>query len=221
MICFIPAAGYGKRMGKLTESIPKPLLKVGEKTFLDRTIDMAKRWGINDFVINTHYLANLIHDDIKKYNDININISFERDQILGTAGGMKTALDSILKYDEFFISINPDIIYTTDHNLIELTKSYNGKCLIFLYKIENQKKYTTLNFKNNKVYFEPGDYIYTGIAYLNFALFNGIKKNQYFDLSDIFKELSNKNELDGLIFPGEYMDLGDEKSYYDYIKTIR
>lgn len=219
MLCFIPAAGFGKRMGALTENNPKPLLKIGNETFLERTINMAKGWGIKNFVINTHYQAEKIHYEINKYQDVRITISHEKEKILGTAGGMKTALQSILEGDDCFLTINPDIIYYTKSNITEILRDYNGKCLLFLYK-SKETKYTKLKFKNGKIYFENGDYIYTGIAYLKYSILNSIPTNQYYDLVDIFRELSVKNELDGLEFPGEYVDLGDEKSYLEFISSI-
>lgn len=216
MICFIPAAGFGKRMGTLTLDTPKPLLKIGNETFLDKTIKMAKNWGINKFIINTHYQAEKIHREILKYGDIEIVISHEKDKILGTAGGMRTGLAKILKENDYFLTINPDIIYKTNINILSLIDNYKGNCLLFLIKTSSTK-YTRLNMINNKIYFESGDYIYTGISYINYSILKKIPTDEYYDLATIFKDLALKNELDGIEFPGEYIDLGDEESYYKYI----
>ena len=57
----ILAAGYGKRMNNLTNTIPKPLLKINNKELLRYNIDFFKNLGCEKIVINTHYL----HDQIK------------------------------------------------------------------------------------------------------------------------------------------------------------
>ena len=59
----ILAAGYGKRMLPLTETIPKPLIKIGPKTLLERSIELLVKIGIKEIVINIHYLSKEIETD--------------------------------------------------------------------------------------------------------------------------------------------------------------
>ena len=59
----ILAAGFGKRMMPLTEKIPKPLIKIGHKSLLERSIELLIKIGINEIVLNTHYLS----DEIEKF----------------------------------------------------------------------------------------------------------------------------------------------------------
>ena len=56
----ILSAGFGKRMLDLTKNIPKPLIKVHDKTLLENTINFFSNIGFNEFFINTHYLNNKI-----------------------------------------------------------------------------------------------------------------------------------------------------------------
>ena len=88
----ILAAGFGKRMMPITEKIPKPLIKVAvDTTLLENCILKLKDFGIDEIVINTHYLSNEIEDYInnKKF-DLNINI-FKEKTILDTGGGILNA----------------------------------------------------------------------------------------------------------------------------------
>ena len=219
MICFIPAAGYGKRMGSLTMNIPKPLLKIGNITFLDNTINLAKNWGVQKIVINTHYLAEKIHNHIEEINDIEIIVSHEEEKILGTAGGIKTALINQLKENDYFLCMNPDVIYETNVNIIESINNYDGKCLLFLHEKGKEDSYTSLALDSGKVNFRNGNYMFTGLSVIHFSIFNNIKINEYYDLADIFKSLAMNKELDGRIFPGNFYDIGDEKKYNEYLKT--
>jgi len=219
MICFIPAAGYGKRMGSLTIDLPKPLLKLGSTTLLDNTINLAKSWGAEKIVINTHYLAEKIHNHIEKIKDIEIIVSHEKERILGTAGGIKTALYDHLNEDDYLICMNPDVIYETNINIIESINNYNGKCLLFLYEKGNEDSYTSLTLDSGKVYFTKGNYMFTGMSIIHFSIFNNIKTNEYFDLADIFRSLASNNDLDGQIFPGKFYDIGDAKKYNEYLKS--
>ena len=63
----ILAAGYGKRMNKLTHSIPKPLLKINNKELLRHNIDFFTNLGCNKIIINTHYLHDKIQHCIERY----------------------------------------------------------------------------------------------------------------------------------------------------------
>ena len=56
----ILCAGYGKRLNPLTLKNPKPLLKVKDLTFLERTIKLIKNLGIKKIIINTFYLEDKI-----------------------------------------------------------------------------------------------------------------------------------------------------------------
>ena len=54
------AAGLGKRMRPLTETVPKPLIEVGGQTMLDRVLDRLEAFGIDRVVVNRHYLGEQI-----------------------------------------------------------------------------------------------------------------------------------------------------------------
>ena len=62
MIGVILAAGMAKRLRPLTDERPKCLLKVGERTLLERTIDAQVAAGITEWVVVTGYRANMIRD---------------------------------------------------------------------------------------------------------------------------------------------------------------
>ena len=62
----ILAAGFGKRVHPLTLNCPKPLLKIGDETLLSNTLKFLKLFGINQVIINVHYLREQIVDYIKK-----------------------------------------------------------------------------------------------------------------------------------------------------------
>ena len=62
MIGVILAAGMAKRLRPLTNDKPKCLLKVGERTLLERTVEAMRQTGITEFVVVTGYCADQIRD---------------------------------------------------------------------------------------------------------------------------------------------------------------
>ena len=92
---FLLAAGFGSRLRPLTNSIPKCLVPLGGKPILELWLQKLERVNCDSVLINTHYLADQVHDFVDKYRQnstIQIDISHET-QILGTAGSLLSNLD--------------------------------------------------------------------------------------------------------------------------------
>ena len=89
----ILAAGFGKRILPLTLKRPKPLLAIGNETLLSNSIKFLELFGIEQVVINVHYLGTQIVDYIneKEFN-LTINVVEEKDKILDTGGGVLNAI---------------------------------------------------------------------------------------------------------------------------------
>ncbi len=98
---FILAAGFGTRMRPLTDHCPKPLVEVYGKALIDRTMDHLEQAGVNDVVVNAHYLADILVDHLEARTSPNITISRE-EEILDTGGGIKNALD-FLSDEPFYV----------------------------------------------------------------------------------------------------------------------
>ena len=54
------AAGFGERMRPITDTMPKPLVKVGGRAMLDHVLDRLAAVGVERAVVNVHYLADQI-----------------------------------------------------------------------------------------------------------------------------------------------------------------
>ena len=120
----ILAAGYGKRMENLTESKPKPLLKINNKELLRYNIDFFLTLGCKKIVINTHYLHEQIKNFINSYySDKNILLSYEK-ILLNTGGGIKNALN--LLGDKNFLVTNADILWREENkkDVLNFIKNY-------------------------------------------------------------------------------------------------
>ena len=103
----IMAGGLGKRLMPLTEHTPKPMLPVGDRPLLERTIEQLRRAGIRDVSMTTHYLQDHITRHFGDGHEFGVHISYaSEDQPLGTAGGLKL-LD---RPAGPFVVINGDIL---------------------------------------------------------------------------------------------------------------
>src|SRR3984893_13798473 len=103
------AAGLGVRMRPLTERMPKPLVPVAGRTLLDHVLDKLGDAGVREAVVNVHYLPDQIIEHVADRIRPRVIISDERDQVLGTGGGVVKALP-LLGPAPFFL-VNADTLW--------------------------------------------------------------------------------------------------------------
>jgi N-acetyl-alpha-D-muramate 1-phosphate uridylyltransferase len=103
------AAGFGKRMRPLTDTIPKPLVKVGGKPLIQYAFDRLREARVSRAVVNGHYLADQIEHWAKTQTAPAAVFSDERDEILETGGGIVRALP--LLGDKPFYVMNADCFW--------------------------------------------------------------------------------------------------------------
>jgi len=115
------AAGFGKRMGQLTATRPKPLVQVAGKPLIDHALDLAKDAGNRVTVVNVHYLAGQL---INHLEDRAVAISHERGQILETGGGLRAALP--LLGPGPVMALNSDAVWTGPNPLRQLANAWDG-----------------------------------------------------------------------------------------------
>ncbi|MCF3653373.1 MAG: nucleotidyltransferase family protein [Aigarchaeota archaeon] len=114
----ILAGGYGKRLRPLTETIPKPLLSIGDKGIIEWQISWLKHHGISEIVVCAGYLKERIVErlgDGSRYG-VKIEYAFE-ERPLGTGGALKNAR-RLLEDEDLFLLVNGDVL--TDLNPLKL-----------------------------------------------------------------------------------------------------
>ena len=97
------AAGLGTRMRPFNGRIPKPLVSVGGKALIDYVLDRLAEQDVERAVVNVHHLADQIEHHLAQRGRPDIVISDERDELLGTGGGVLKALP-LLGEDPFFVA---------------------------------------------------------------------------------------------------------------------
>ena len=213
----ILAAGYGKRMKNLTESKPKPLLKINNKELLRHNIDFFLKLGCNKIVLNTHYLHEQIYNFIKKYySDKNIELTYEP-VLLNTGGGIKNAL-SLLE-DKNFLVTNADILWKEENkkDVLNFIKNHQEieTCKLLLVKDNNFRglKKSTGDFKLENMLikrWEKNDphLYYTGLQIINPCVFNLIEERS-FSLNKLWDLLIANENLQGKILHSNIAHIGD------------
>ena len=213
----ILAAGYGKRMQNLTETKPKPLLKINNKELLRHNIDFFLNLGCKKIVINTHYLHEQIKNFIKKYySDKNIQLTYEK-ILLNTGGGIKNALT--LLGNKNFLVTNVDTLWKEENknDVLNFINNYEDTktCKLLLSKDINFQglKKSTGDFKLENMLvkrWEKNDpYLYyTGLQIINPLIFDLIEEKS-FSINTIWNMLITNKNLRGEILNSNIAHIGD------------
>ena len=220
----ILGAGLGKRMLPLTTKIPKPLIKIGPKNLLERTIDLLIKIGIEEIIINTHYLSDVIENFIKnKKYKIHISIVKE-EMLLDTGGGILNATKKF-ESDPFFV-LNPDTIWNKNYyeELVVLENSYlNNKkpILLLVDKVYSYDKSFKGDFNLNDTKVsrdESNEFIFTGLQILDKSIFSS-KKDKVFSMNKIWNYLIKENLLMGVESKQQFYHL-NTKEIYDKMLSL-
>lgn len=105
----VMAAGKGMRMRPLTDKMPKPLVPFMGKPLIDHVLDRLAEAGIEEAVVNVHYLASMLEAHLAPRTAPRIVISDERAELLDTGGGTKKALP--LLGEDPVITFNSDSVW--------------------------------------------------------------------------------------------------------------
>ena len=220
----ILAAGYGKRMNNLTDSIPKPLLKINNKELLRHNIDFFTNLGSKKIIINTHYLHKKIQNCIKEYYlDKDIVLSYEP-TLLDTGGGIKNALKFF--GEDNFVVTNSDILWK-EHNSEDVLKFIDNyqdieTCKLLLANDSNFEGLKKLNgdfnyddgfvtrWKKNDPYL-----YYTGLQIINPKVFKLIDEVS-FSLNKLWDLLIVKDILQGEISSSNIAHIGDINAFNQF-----
>tara|TARA_B100000963_G_scaffold350716_1_gene361340 strand:- start:7531 stop:8226 length:696 start_codon:yes stop_codon:yes gene_type:complete len=220
----ILAAGLGKRMQPITFKVPKPLIQIGNKNLIERAIELLINHGVEEIVINVHHLPGQIKDFInKKKYKVRIKISYERDKLLDTGGGILHATKSFKKP---FIAINPDTVWSKTYysELKELEDIYFKKkkpCLLLVNKnLSFDRSFKgDFNLKNGVITRDKNnEFIFTGLQILDESVFSFIK-DKIFSMNKIWNYLIHKNLLIGNESKQKFYHL-NTKEMYDKMSSL-
>jgi MurNAc alpha-1-phosphate uridylyltransferase len=212
MDALILAAGYGMRMDNLTKDIPKPLLKIKNKTLISYAIDLIKNMSFDKIYINTHYKHNMLERFISE-NYPDITISYE-ETILGTGGGIKN------------IQRNDTVILNTDNLWDRSFENELEKSIKFFDENKSFDSVLLINSKNNNFDLEVNN---EGL--INFpsklcnTSFQGchiIRKNslhpypEIFNIQDFWKDCSLNEKIYGYETTKINAHVGTKDEYLKY-----
>ena len=213
------AGGIGARLKPLTDDIPKPMLKVGEKPLLEILIKQLRENGFKKILISVNYKADIIENYFRDGKDFGVNIEYLHEvQKMGTAGSVKLAEKHI---NEPFLVVNGDIL--TNVNFEDILKYHldnNFDLTIGSRDYEMQVPYGVLNLDDicvTSIEEKPlvNFTVSGGIYVLSPWILNLIPNNEYYDMNELINSvLLNSGKIGDFKIKDYWMDIGHVNDYY-------
>jgi MurNAc alpha-1-phosphate uridylyltransferase len=211
MRALILAAGRGERLRPLTDTTPKPLIKVGGQTLIEHHLQKLAQTGFREVVINLAHLGDMIRDalgDGSKWG-LNIHYSQEPEGALDTGGGIYQALP--LLGDAPFAVINSDIY--SDYPLARLRAIKCSHAHLIL--VPNPEHNPSGDFELQGGYLskvsEHGDstsHTFSGISVYHPRFFSAAPGGR-FSVVPLLFEATELQHVTGEIYRGNWHDIGN------------
>ncbi len=212
------AAGLGTRMRPLTDTVPKPLVKVAGKSLIDHVLDKLAAAGVTTTVVNVHYFASQIEQHLASRRAPTIVISDERTQLLGTGGGVVKALPQLGNTPFFHVNSDTLWIDSVHSNLARLAESFDPARMDALLQLA--PVITSIGYSGRGDFAMDADgllrrraenevlpFVYDGVALLSPSLFADAPGGD-FSLTVLFDRAAASGRLVGLRLEGVWMHVG-------------
>jgi MurNAc alpha-1-phosphate uridylyltransferase len=205
-------------MRPLTDTLPKPLVVVAGQTLLDHVLDKLALAGVSEAVVNVHYLADQIIQHTAGRTRPRVVISDERDQILGTGGGVVKALPLLGSAPFFHVNADTLWIDGVRRNLARMAEVFDPARMDILLLMAPTT--SSIGYAGSGDYNMLPDgalrrrrehqvvpFVYAGAAILSPSAFADAPKGE-FSLTRIFDAANEKERLFGLRLDGVWMHVG-------------
>ena len=213
------AAGLGTRMRPITDTLPKPLVKVRGKALIDHVLDAFADAGVPEAVVNVHYLGDQIEAHLADRMAPHIVISDERAKLLDQGGGIRKALP-LLGAAPFFVA-NTDAFWVEGpaSNLRRLAQAFDPTrmdALLLLvrhpaahnYQGQGDFHLDPLGHITRRRHGRVAPYIYMGVQLVSRRLLRDAPEGP-FSTNILWNRAMEEGRLFGHVHNGAWIEVGE------------
>lgn len=188
----IMAGGFGTRLRPLTDAVPKPMLPVGDRPLLERTIERLRDAGIRQVNVTTHHLADQITSHFGDGRAMGVQIRYvPEERPLGTCGGLRLVGEPTGP----LLVINGDILTGVNFgDLVGFHRKVGADATVCVRKYEVQVPYGVVEvdgtwLRGVKEKPSVGFFVNAGIYLLEPSVQRYIPDGERFDMTDLIGRL--------------------------------
>src|SRR5271165_7664800 len=224
------AAGLGTRMLPITETRPKPLVKVGGRTLIDHCLDRLAENGVERAIVNVHWFADQIEAHLAKRRSPKIVISDERSMLLDQGGAIKRAAPTI--GDDPFLICNTDAFWIEGprSNIARLASAFDPAAMDILLLVAASAGAVGVDWPGDFTMAHDGrlqpreprhvaPFVYTGVGIIKPQLFRS-QTAEVFRLAPFFHAAAGKDRLYGVRLDGLWVHVGRPETVAEAERAI-
>lgn len=222
------AGGLATRLGAISRNIPKCLIEINGKPFIEWQLELLKNAGYKDFVFCLSHKSAQIEKYLGNGSSYGLNFkySLDGDKQLGTGGAIKRALPILGKefaviYGDSYLPIKFNDIETAFIN----TSAFG---LMTIFRNNDELEISNVEFFNNKIieYNKHSkslrmQHIDYGLTYFREEAFNSYYNTEVFDLSNLFTHLLSVKKLDGFEVFNRFYEIGSTQGIKELTNHLK
>lgn len=223
----ILAGGLATRLRPLTKEVAKSMIAIQGKPFLEYQLELLRKNGIRDIVLCIGYQADQIEGyfgDGKGFG-VNISYSYEREQLLGTAGALRNA-EGLLE-DDFFVMYGDSYLSLNFAEVMSYFRKFNKLGLMVVYKNYDHYDKSNVVIEDNRVKQyskkeKTADMVYIdyGASILSKKALELIPQNHAYSLEELFSELIDKQGLLAYEVKERFYQVGSSRGLEEFRRYI-
>lgn len=223
----IMAGGKGERLRPLTETVPKPLLKVGKKCIIDHNVDRLISYGVTHISVTVNYLKEQIEEHYNNPRNGVLIETYREPKFLGTIGSIKYVSHF---YNDTILVMNSDLFTNIDYEDFFLHFQSNNAMMSVAavpYNVSIPYGILDLDGREIKGLVEKPKFNYyanAGIYLIKKEALSEIPDGEFFNATDLIEKLiSNKKTVIRYPLNGTWIDIGqhaDLAKAQDLIKHL-
>lgn len=233
MQCVVLAGGLGTRMQHIAPDLPKALIPIHQRPFLDYQLSWMSRHGVDHVTLVVGYKAEKIREYLQKksFTKLRVELVDEGEELRGTAGALRTALEADC-LDSKFLLVYGDSYLPVDFNEIwQAFVQSNAPALMTVFRNRGLYDKSNVQYENGQVVLydkqyekaraEEFDFIDYGLSCLSRDLIQErVPCGKAMGLAQLFHQLSLEKKLAGFEVNTRFYEIGSPAGLRDFSEYI-
>ena len=211
------AGGLATRLRPITETIPKAMVEVAGRPFIDHQLDLLHRNGIRRVVMCLGYRAEQVerHVGDGSARGMEICYAYDGEKLLGTGGAVRRAMDAGLLGDAFWVMYGDSYMDIDYRAVLDQFDRSAADALMTVLRNGNRWDRSNVVFRDGrllrydkKVQTPEMDYIDYGVALLQREAAERIPQERPFDLAELYTQLVAEQKMIGYEVTNRFYEIG-------------
>ncbi|MCX6595125.1 MAG: sugar phosphate nucleotidyltransferase [Acidobacteria bacterium] len=220
----ILAGGLATRLGPLTAAIPKSLIDIGGRPFIDYQLQLLKRQGISEIVLCVGHLGELVEQHVGRGDDFGLRVEYSWDgkTALGTGGSLRKAAH--LLADTFFIMYGDSYLLCDFSEVAQCFADAGSEAMMTVYQNDNLFDRSNVQYEGGKIvrYDKSSDsgmmrHIDYGLGMMRRAVLEQWPPDQKTDLATIYQALLMRGTLEACPVRDRFYEIGSRSGIEDFV----